>query len=208
MLLLGLADLVEVLAPRLELSYPFLGELTTLNGLELPAHPVLDRLVDDLRSHRHIAILGSLGDGESHSRNSTLIHEINNELQLMETFEVGHLRRVARFYEDLVTCLHKSGGPPTENALLPKKIGHCFLAEVGFEHTRTGATNPFGPCEGSLLGLPGSIVVDRNQGRHPLLLHELTAHRVPRSLGSHHDNIDIIRSINEIKMNGKSVREE
>ncbi len=59
-LLLGLADLVEVLAASLEFPDPLLREPATLNGLELTAHPVLDRLVDNLRSNRDVPILRGL----------------------------------------------------------------------------------------------------------------------------------------------------
>ena len=83
MLFAFLEELVVFLQATLVLAHPLLGELAGLNLFENLFHLGLGVLVDDARTTGDVTILGGLGNRETHSRDTGLIHEVANELQLM-----------------------------------------------------------------------------------------------------------------------------
>ena len=206
--LLRLADLIEVLAASLELLDPLLGESSALDGLKLTAHAVFHRFVDDLGANRDIAIFRRLRDGETHPGNSTLVHEIHDELELVQALEVGHLGRVAGFHQHFEPSLHQGGGPPAEDALLTEEVGHGLLPEVGLEDARPRAPDALGPGEGGLPGLPGRVIMDRDQGGHSLFLEILAAHGMARALWCDHDDVHVPGSINQVEVNREPMGEK
>src|SRR5690606_33466322 len=110
-----------------------------------------------LRPDGHVAPFGGFGYREAHPGETLLVHEIDDELQLVEALEVGHFRLVTGFHQHFEARLHEGGSATAKHALLTEEVGHGFLAEVGFENTCTGAADATRPGESLGLGFAGSV---------------------------------------------------
>ena len=98
---------------------------------------------DDAGPAGQVAVLGGVGDRVAHAGDALLVHEVDDELQLVEALEVGRLGLVARLDEGLETGLHQLGEPAAEHDLLAEEVGLGLLLEGGLEHAGPG------PADGS-----------------------------------------------------------
>src|SRR5438552_3628286 len=98
----GIAELVEALAPLAVLGDPLLGKGPVLDVGEDLLHARTRVGVDDAGAARVVAVLGGVGDRVPHARHAVLVHEVDDELHLVEALEVGHLRLVAGVDQRLV----------------------------------------------------------------------------------------------------------
>ena len=67
---------------------------------------------------------------------------------------------------------------------------------------------PFAQASASLLGLPGAVLEDRDERRHALALDVEAADHVPGALGRDHDDIDVLRRLDQAEMDAEAVAEE
>ena len=155
-----LADGVELLVATCVFSDPLLGKLAGLDLLELLLHALLHRGINDLRTNADVAPFGGFRNRETHARDALLVHQVDDELELVQALEISHFRLITGFDENLESGLHQSRGTAAEHDLLAEKVGDGFFAEVGFKHTGTGASDSTGPCERGLLGLAGNILMN------------------------------------------------
>jgi len=207
-LLAVLEQLVELLVAGLGLLDPFLGELAGLDVLERLLHADLHRLVDDGRADFHVAPLGGLGDGETHAGDAGFVHEIDDELQLMQALEVGHLRGVAGFHQHFKTGLDEGAGTAAKHGLLTKEIGLGFFLEGGFDDTAASAANAVRPGEGDLLGLLVGVLMDGDEGGHAFAFGVLAADDVAGAFRGHHDHVHVLRRHDGLVENGEAVGEQ
>src|SRR5205085_11344855 len=91
-----LAHLLEVREAVLGLAHPLLRELPALDLVEDAAHLRAGLLVDNARPACVVAVLRGVGDGVPHPAHAALVDEVDDELELVETFEVRDLWLVAR----------------------------------------------------------------------------------------------------------------
>ena len=126
---------------------PALREGSILNFLESLFHALLNARVDDFRTDCYIAPFRCFADGETHAGDASFVHQIDNQFQFVEAFEVGHLGLVTGFDEDFVSGLHQRGGAAAEDGLFAEKIGFGFFLEGGFDDAGAGAADAFGPGE-------------------------------------------------------------
>src|SRR5690606_37913398 len=71
------------------------GELAVLDVGQYALHFRLGFFGNDARAGDVVAVLGGVGDGVAHVGDAALIHQVDDELQLVQALEVGHFRRVA-----------------------------------------------------------------------------------------------------------------
>src|SRR3546814_8403840 len=116
-LTLGLQALVAG-PTALALGHPLGGEAAVLDLVEDLAHLRLHGRVDDPRAAGEVAVLGGVGDGVPHAGDALLVHEVDDELQLVEALEVGRLGLVASLDEGLEASLHEGGEAAAEHHLL------------------------------------------------------------------------------------------
>src|SRR5579863_867891 len=133
---------------------PLPRELAVADLLEYAAHLALDALVHDARTARQIAVLGGLRDELMHLAQATLVKQIDDELQLVQTLVVGDLGLVAGLDERLESLHHELGRAPAQNGLLAEEVRLGLLGEGGFEHTATRAADAIRVCERLRLGSP------------------------------------------------------
>ena len=203
-----LADGVEVFVPTGVFGGPFLGELAVLDILQLGNHALLDGGVDDLRADGDVAVFRGLGDRESHPGDALLVHQVDDELELVKALEVGHFRLESSFDEHFETGFHQCRGATAEDDLLAKEVGHGFFAEVGFKDAGAGAADATCPGEGGLLGLAGDVLVDCDEAGHAFARHELRADGVARAFRGYEDHVDIFRAGDGFEMHSEAVGEK
>src|SRR6185312_11727886 len=85
------AQLGEVRPAVVVLGNPLLGEATVLDLGEDPAHLVFDLRRDDPRSTGEVAVLGGVGDRVTHPGDTALVHQIDDQLDLVQAFEIRDL---------------------------------------------------------------------------------------------------------------------
>ena len=93
-----LALLLEALVVRpagLALGDPLVGELAVLDLVEDAPHLGAGLVGDDARAAGEVAVLGGVGDRVAHAGDPLLVHQVDDQLHLVEALEVRHLRRVA-----------------------------------------------------------------------------------------------------------------
>ena len=58
----------------------------------------------------------------AHALDAARVHQIDDQLDLVQTFEVGHLGRVTGFHQRLEAGLHERGESAAEHRLLAEQI--------------------------------------------------------------------------------------
>src|SRR3954470_22986844 len=164
---------LEVLLPRAVLRDPLAGEVAGLDLAEDLAH-LLARLVgDDALAARVVAVLGRVGDREAHALKALLVHEVDDELQLVEALEVRHLGRVARLDERLEAGLDELRRPAAQDGLLAEEVGFGLVLERRLDHAAAGAADPLRVRERDVLRPPARVLRHRDEARHAAALEVL-----------------------------------
>ena len=166
MLLAGLAQRFESRATAAALGDPLLGELPGPDVVEDRRISACRLVVDDRRPAGEVAVLGGVGDRVAHAADALLVHEVDDELQLVEALEVGRLGLVAGVDERLEAGLHQGGEPAAQHDLLTEEVGLGLLVERGLEHAGPGAADGVGVGQGELAGLAGGVLGDGDEARH------------------------------------------
>src|SRR5713101_4252431 len=81
--------------PGAVLENELLGVLAGLNARQHRAHALARVLIDDLRPRGVFAVLGVVRDRVVHGADAALVHQVDDQLQLVQALEVRHLGRVA-----------------------------------------------------------------------------------------------------------------
>jgi len=105
---LGLTSRLELWQPRLIFGDPLLCELSILDVRKQGLHRLAGFVGDDLLARHVVAVLGRIADLISHVVQPAAIHQIDDQLEFMETLEVRNFRLIARFDEGFETGLHQS----------------------------------------------------------------------------------------------------
>jgi hypothetical protein len=103
-------------------------------------------VVDDARAAGVIAVFGGVGDREAHVAEAAFIDEIDDQLQLVQAFEVGDFGGVAGFDQRLESGADQFGCAAAEHGLFAEEIAFGFFAEGGFDDA--GAQAAERPCVG------------------------------------------------------------
>src|SRR5438270_4004839 len=198
-------DLVLRISPahRLEagatgqvLKDPARGKTSILDLLQDPAHFIARMLIDDTRTGDIVAEFSGIAYRVAHVAHPTLVHQIHDQLHLVHTLKVGHLRLIAGLYERLEPCTDQRCNTTTKDCLLAKEIGFGLLSNSCTQHTRTCAANGASICQGHRFSLACRVLVDCPQGGNAYTFGEKAAHHMARAFRRDHRDIDIGRGYN------------
>src|SRR5271157_3857574 len=129
----GLAHGEEVVAAGLVLVDPLFGEFAGLDFAEDLLHFGAGLGVDDARAAGVIAIFGGIADAVAHVAEAAFLDEVDDELELVETLEVGDFRGVAGFDQGFEACLDEFGGAAAEDDLFAEEVAFGLFLEAGFD---------------------------------------------------------------------------
>ena len=125
----------------------------------------------------------------------------------MQTFEIGHLRRITGFDEHFKSGLNERARAAAKHGLFAEQIGFGLFLEVGFEDAGAGAADAFGPSERNLLRILAGILINGDEARHALAFGVLAADGVAGAFRRDHDDVHVLRRNNGLEMNRETVRE-
>ena len=160
------------------------------------------------RGPRVVAVLGGVGDGVAHPGDAALVHQVDDQLELVQALEVGDLRGVAGLGQHLEAGLHQRGGAAAEHRLLAEEVGLGLLGEGGLDDAGPGAADGLRVGQRERDGAAGGVLLDGDQHRHALAVDELAAHQVTRALRRDHRDVDIGRRRDQAVPDVEAVAEE
>src|SRR5690554_2166867 len=184
-----------------------LGVFTGLDALQSVAHGSAGLIVDDFRTSHVLTVLRVVGDGVVHVGDTAFVHEVNDQLQLVQALEVSHFRRVTRFGQHLEASLDQLNRATAQNCLLTEQVGFGLVLEGGFDDTGTTTAHTAGVGQSDVLGIAGSVLEDRDQIGNTAALDELGAYSVTRRLGGNHDHVQILARYDLVVVDGETVGE-
>ena len=108
---------------------PVAGEAAGLNiGQDAP-HLGPGLLGDDPRAAGVVAVFGGVGDRVAHVGHAPLVHQVDDQLDLVEALEIGHFGRVAGFDQGVERRGDQRAQAAAEHDLLAEQIGLALLPE-------------------------------------------------------------------------------
>src|SRR3954471_21120249 len=116
-----LAHALEVLLAGAVLRDPLARELARLDLAQDLLHRRPRRLGDDALAAGHVAVLGRVGDREAHAADPLLVHEVDDQLELVQALEVRELGVVAGVDERLVARAHELRDAAAQDGLLAEQ---------------------------------------------------------------------------------------
>src|SRR5262245_44390823 len=127
--LLLLAQSLEVLLAGAVLRDPLPREVAGLDVGEDLLHRLPPLGTDHAWAPGEVAVLGRVRDRVAHARDALLVHEVDDQLELVQALEIGEARVVAGFDQRLEPRLHQLGGAPAEHGLLAEEVGLGLVLE-------------------------------------------------------------------------------
>src|SRR5229473_4384079 len=118
---------------RAVFQHELLGVLARLDAREHPAHALAGVLVDDLWTGGVLAVLGVVRDRVVHGADAALVHQVDDQLELVQAFEVRHLGRVACLHQGIEPGLHQLDAAAAQHGLLAEQVGLGLLLEAGLD---------------------------------------------------------------------------
>ena len=119
---------------------------------------------DDARSTGDVAVLGRVGDRVAHAGDAVLVHEVDDELHLVQALEVRRLGLVAGLDQRLEAGLDEGRQPATQHDLLAEQVGLGLLVERGRQHAGAGGAEGVGVGKRQFTGFSGRILGHGDEG--------------------------------------------
>src|SRR5918993_1377273 len=197
----GLAHPGEVGPALVVLVDPLAGEGSRLD-LGLGA------VVDDPGPTAVVAVLGRVRDRVAHAGQAALVHQVDDQLELVQALEVGDLGLVAGLGQGLEAGLDERGGAAAEDGLLAEQVGLSLLLEGGDQRPGPGPADRPGVALGQVPGLAGGVLGDGDQHRGALAVLELAPDQVAGALGGDHGHVDGVGHLDVAEVDVEAVGEE
>ena len=128
---------------------PLTGKGATLNIGENLLHLGLGLVGDNTRAGDVVAIFRGIRDRIAHIGKAALIDQIDDQLDLMQALEIGHLGGIARLDQGIETGLDESAKTAAEHHLLAEEICFGLLLEAGLDDAAAPAADrcPIGKAD-------------------------------------------------------------
>src|SRR5581483_4381461 len=129
MFLFHVAEDGEVASALLVFVDPFASEGAVLDAGENLFHGSARRIANHAITAGQIAILGRVGNRVTHPAQPAFVNQVDDQLHLMQTLEVGDLRLISGFHQRLKTFLDERCETTAEHRLLAEEIAFGFFPE-------------------------------------------------------------------------------
>ena len=203
-----LAQPLELLVAALDVGDEALDEGAVLDLGQDLLHPLLGVGVDHARPGQVAAELRGVGHRVVHPRDAALVHQVDDELELVQHLEVRQLGGVSGLDHDVEAGLDEFLGAAAQHGLLTEQVGLGLVLERGLDDAGAGAADALGVGQRERLALALGVLVDRDQTRHALAVDELAAHQVPGALRRDHADGDVRGRLDQIEVDVQAVAEE
>ena len=156
-------------------------------------HLLLGLVGDDPRAAGVVAELGRVRDAVPHVVQAALVEQVDDQLQFVHAFEVGHFRLVAGFDQRFERGLDQGADAAAQDDLLAEQVGFGLLGEGGFDDAAAGAADAFGVGQRQLPGRFRRTGRSGDQAGHAAPFFVFAADQMPRPLGRDQGRIDAFR---------------
>ncbi len=190
------------------LALPALGVRPGADLRQDRAHGAARLLRDDARAGGVVAVLGGIAHGVAHEPEAAAVHQVHDELELVQALEVRHLRLVARLDERLEAGGHERADAAAQHGLLAEQIRLRLLRERRLDDARAGAAERLGIGERERPRAAARVGVDGDQRRRAGVLEEHLADAVAGGLGRDHRHVHALRHLDPAEADREAVREE
>jgi hypothetical protein len=92
-------------------------------------------VINNPRPRNVVAILGRVRNAPPHLGNAAFIHQVDNQLELVQALEVGDLWLIASLRERLKTRCNQCCNTTTEHRLLTEQVGLGLFGEGRLDAT-------------------------------------------------------------------------
>src|SRR5262245_21649829 len=174
----------------LVLGDPLLREGARLDVGEELLHGGARLGADHLLAGDVVAPLGGVGDRVAHVAEAAAVHEVDDQLQLVQALEVRHLRLVAGAGERLEAGLDERRHAAAQDRLLAEEIGLGLLAEGGLDDAGAGRADGGRVRQHQGVGAGARALAHREQRRDAAALGEGLADPVAGRLGGDQADVD------------------
>lgn len=185
-----------------------LDVLADLDALENVAHDFARLLIDHFRTDHVLTILSIVRDEVVHVDDATFVHQVDDQLQLMQALKVGHFEHITNFDQHLEAHLHQLDGTTTQHDLFTEQIDFDFFTEVDLDHTTLSTTVGNHVRQGDITDLAELILINDDQRRHATALEVLGTHGMAGTLRNDHDHVQISAEHDLIIMHIETVDED
>ena len=153
-------------------------------------HGLADMRVDDPGAAGVIAVLGRIAYGVAHVTQTALIKQVNDELQLMHTFEVGDLRLVSGSDQRFKSGLYQRADAAAQYRLLAEQIALGLFFERGLDDAGLEIARRPSISKSILFRATARVLMHRQERRHPNPFNKQFAHAVAWALRGDHRNVN------------------
>ena len=149
-------------------------------------------VINNHRPARVVAVFGSLANRVPHVTETALVHEIDDQLELVKDLEIGRFRLIPRLDHHVECCLHELANAATENGLLAEQIGLGLFSKRRFQNSGPATTDALAVRGSHVMGITGRVLMDSDQARHAKAPFEHDAHPVTRGFRGDHYDVDAL----------------
>ena len=155
--------------------------------LHLGAH----MLVDDARAAGVIAVLGGIGNRVTHVAQAAFLDQVDDQLELVQAFEIGDFGRITGFHQGLETGADQLGRAAAQHGLLAEQIALGLFLECGARSRRLSGSPAQRVCQCGFERMSGGVLMHGDQGRNAHAFGEQLAHTMAGRFRRDHGNIHI-----------------
>src|SRR5258708_7324879 len=202
-----LAHREKCVAPVGVLVNPLLGEAAVLDlGQHLP-HLLPNVVVDHTGTGDVVSELGGVRNRVAHEAQAAPIHQVDDELHLVQHLEIRDLGLIARLDQRLEACLDEGADSTAQHGLLAEQVGLRLFLECRLDDACPAGAQRLRVGQCAMKGVPRGVLVDGDQGGGAHSLHVGAAHEVTWALGGDHRHVDVLVRLDLREMDREAVRE-
>ena len=165
--------------------------------------------VDHPRAGDVVAVLSGVGDRPALLGDAALVHQVNDQLELVQALEVGHLRLVAGLDRaSRIRTAPAAEAPPHSTACSPNRSVSVSSVNVVLMPPARSPPMALAYDSASGPGGAGGVLLDGNDDRDAAAGDVLAAHQVAGTLGCDHADVDVGRRLDVAETDVEPVAEE
>ncbi len=144
----------------------------------------------------------------AHPGDAALVHQVHDELELVEALEVGDLGLVPGVGEGLEALQDELGGATAEHGLFAEQVGLGLLLEGGLDDPGAGEADAGRVGLGELERVAGGVLVDGDQAGRALALLVQATDDVAGRLRGGEEHVDVRGGLDEAEVDVEPVAED
>ncbi len=189
------------------LVHPLLGKRARLDVAQNLLHGGACVIRNDLGAAHVVAPLGGVAHAVAHVGKAALVDEVHNQLEFVQTLEIGNFGLVARLDQRIERRLDQFAHAAAEHGLLAKEVSLGLLCEGRLEDTRACGADALGVGECVGQRVARGVLLHSHERGHARAFLEYLAHTVAGGLGRDHRHINMGGRHNLAEANVEAVGE-